>query len=339
MIETAIRQEKQYLIKIKHTGGGVATANRYQVEAGDKVEIKLEAYTNVIDVLVNGESVLNELIQTDSHSYTFGINDIQENQDILIEFSELHLNSEYQDQYITNASFGTGDLTGWVGKGEIGVEDRLEDRYEGYYLELGDGASLQQSLVIPAGIYYLNVVSKGRLGTEGEAILYLEVEGKELTSQLNLGTEYEESNVRLELDQETEIKLGVRVPFLTGKLLVDSFNIETISPIDSSKVDYSLEYFVDCGDHNPTTLSSGDRFGVRNSRTDQIYGLDRVTGYMWGVVDEPSGVAGNTEGAYTMWTCHERETGDNLPKTTSFRYARNQIENGISQDLLPINSN
>ena len=42
-------------------------------------------------------------------------------------------------------------------------------------------------------------------------------------------------------------------------------------------------YFVDCGDHDPSTLSEGNELGSLNSVTDQLYGKDAKTGYYWGV--------------------------------------------------------
>lgn len=105
--------------------------------------------------------------------------------------------------------------------------------------------------------------------------------------------------------------------------------------------DPDLLYFVDCGDHGTSTLSEGDKFGRFNSCTDQLYGSDKKTGKLWGVIDPYGTSAGaglrNDEGVYTKYTwAHERDKDDSntaldgLPKTTTFRYANSQTENGIS---------
>ena len=100
-------------------------------------------------------------------------------------------------------------------------------------------------------------------------------------------------------------------------------------------------YFVDCGDHDPSTLSSGDSLGTNNSLTDMIYGEDPVTKMMWGAVDPknsymPTGGGNRTKskGAYTAWTwANENSPGeiaDGQPKEATFRYARNQDSEGIT---------
>ena len=41
--------------------------------------------------------------------------------------------------------------------------------------------------------------------------------------------------------------------------------------------DSELLYFVDCGDHDPETLTGKDKLGIYNSVTDQLYGTDAVS--------------------------------------------------------------
>lgn len=109
-------------------------------------------------------------------------------------------------------------------------------------------------------------------------------------------------------------------------------------------IDESIEYFVDCGDFNVSTVSDGDKFGVRNSVTEQVYGKDPITGYQWGIVDTISnplknGTSDKTEDAiYTdnTWP-HENDvaiTKDGMPKTMTNRYTKNQVENGIAVRFL-----
>lgn len=59
----------------------------------------------------------------------------------------------------------------------------------------------------------------------------------------------------------------------------------TVKGFFEAEEEAELLYSVNCGDVNPTTLSSGDTFGSNNSVTDQFYGADAKTGKKWGVVD------------------------------------------------------
>ena len=51
-------------------------------------------------------------------------------------------------------------------------------------------------------------------------------------------------------------------------------------------VDPVLAYFVDAGDKDPTTINDGEKYGVYNSVTDQVYGVDEGTKKTWGVNPE-----------------------------------------------------
>ena len=87
-------------------------------------------------------------------------------------------------------------------------------------------------------------------------------------------------------------------------------------------------YFVDCGDHNPSTLSSGDSLGTNNSLTDMIYGEDPVTKMMWGAVDPKNSYistgGGNrtkSKGAYTAWTwANENSPGEIADGQPEFKH-------------------
>ncbi len=101
--------------------------------------------------------------------------------------------------------------------------------------------------------------------------------------------------------------------------------------------DEAIAYFVDCGDYDPATLSSGDKFGMLNSLTEQVYGADPVTGRMWGVWDEtaadtwdgdapvPNSVATNS-----TWAQENQSpaVSDGANKTLTNRYTKNQYEKG-----------
>ncbi len=100
--------------------------------------------------------------------------------------------------------------------------------------------------------------------------------------------------------------------------------------------DGSLAYFVDCGDYDVNTLSSGDKYGLCNSVTEQVYGMDPLTGRMWGLVDshaaDIAGPCPNGIGTNSTWA-YEFAAGDGIPKTDSNRYTKNQTENNVARNL------
>ncbi|MBE5871873.1 MAG: hypothetical protein E7294_11520 [Lachnospiraceae bacterium] len=106
----------------------------------------------------------------------------------------------------------------------------------------------------------------------------------------------------------------------------------------------NLLYFVDCGDHDPATVTYGDSFGRYNSVTDQIYGTDQKAGYQWGLVLEEADEketpgegsrvsAQNDRAVYTNYqkalSNSEADLEDGQNKKNTFRYAHNQSESGI----------
>ena len=123
------------------------------------------------------------------------------------------------------------------------------------------------------------------------------------------------------------------------------YNLRIEQPSDNrSNADPKLAYFVNCGDYNVATLSDGDLFGIYNGVTEQIYGLDPVTGKTWGIVDTVSsplrnGVAGNpgmTDSVFTdnTWSFETNSSlSDASPKTSTNRYTKNQYENGMARTL------
>ncbi len=97
----------------------------------------------------------------------------------------------------------------------------------------------------------------------------------------------------------------------------------------------TLLYFVNCGDWNVNTLSAGDKFGQYNSVTEQLYGIDAVTGRYWGLLDgsDPaygsSGTAAaNGISSANTWAFEQMDAsaGDAASKITSNRYTKNQWE-------------
>lgn len=101
--------------------------------------------------------------------------------------------------------------------------------------------------------------------------------------------------------------------------------------------DSSIAYFVDCGDHDTTTLSGKDKMGYYNSLTEQVYGVDSVTGTEWGLIDDTADKyngSSKSNGIYTANTwCDEANTADGRDKKSSFRYTKNQYENDIARHI------
>lgn len=129
---------------------------------------------------------------------------------------------------------------------------------------------------------------------------------------------------------------------LTVRVYAEDFDTYTDYKLIIRKAyeyDENIEYFVDCGDYNVTTVSAGDKLGKWNSVTEQVYGEDPVTGKRWGIVDTIStplinGVSNKTEdAAYTdrTWPFETDESvTDGVEKERTNRYTKNQFEDGIT---------
>lgn len=103
-------------------------------------------------------------------------------------------------------------------------------------------------------------------------------------------------------------------------------------------MDEGTAYFVNCGDHDVTTVTGNDKFGVYNSVTEQLYGYDRATGKKWGLIDDPEDRykgASISNAIYTANTwAYESNPRDDQPKEATNRYTKNQYENGITDRYL-----
>ena len=117
--------------------------------------------------------------------------------------------------------------------------------------------------------------------------------------------------------------------------ICDFIYITAVKPL--YEYDSSIAYFVDCGDHNPYTVTGRDKLGRYNSVTEQIFGTDEVTGAVWGLLDDAEDKydgGSKSGGLYTANTwCDEYNTSDNRDKTASFRYTKNQYENNMERTL------
>lgn len=127
----------------------------------------------------------------------------------------------------------------------------------------------------------------------------------------------------------------------TDKYAVVEVNGQSDSPkFEPANAAEGIAYFVDCGDHDPSTLSSGDTLGTHSSVTDQIYGSDSKTDYVWGLVlenlnervlDWHGGSQAQSESDKAVYTTYQRalsntqaELADGKSKTETFRYAHGQ---------------
>ena len=115
----------------------------------------------------------------------------------------------------------------------------------------------------------------------------------------------------------------------------DFIYMTAVKPLYES--DSSIAYFVDCGDHDTSTLTGTDKLGYYNSRTEQVYGEDEVTGAVWGIIDDTNDQyngSSKSKGIYTANTwANEHNTADNQSKENSNRYTKNQYENNIARHL------
>ena len=115
----------------------------------------------------------------------------------------------------------------------------------------------------------------------------------------------------------------------------DFIYMTAVKPLYES--DSSIAYFVDCGDHDTSTVTGTDKLGYYNSRTEQVYGEDEVTGAVWGIIDDTADQyngSSKSKGIYTANTwANEQNTADNQSKENSNRYTKNQYENNIARHL------
>ena len=102
--------------------------------------------------------------------------------------------------------------------------------------------------------------------------------------------------------------------------------------------DEGTAYFVNCGDHDVTTVTGNDKFGIYNSVTEQLYGYDRVTGKKWGLIDDPEDRYKGSSISSAIYTAntwaYEANPKDDQPKEATNRYTKNQYENGITDRYL-----
>lgn len=316
--------EKQNKILVDTTRGGYAAADRNSVSDGETSEIMIVPYSRVERVMVDGQDRTGEAVKLKNGTYRLPIPDIHEDVQVNIYFEGA--SGEYSDRYIVNAGFGIGSTAGWMTDGTVG--NTTEHIYDGWYLKLDAGNTARQAIsgLTPGG-YYLGVNCKG--ATDGAAATLSA--GGESTSIIS-GQTYRETLLYVEIDSSGILEIEVAAE---GTVYLDNFNISKVEKRDEQLVSKEYEYFVDAGDHNPVTLSGIDKFGKRSSVTDKIYGMDKVTGYRWGLVvtdiDQAITQPQGGRGIYSTYQwADQNNVRDDLDKRVSFRYARDQKESGIN---------
>ncbi len=182
--------------------------------------------------------------------------------------------------------------------------------------------------------------------TAGDAVLY----SQELNADANAGDTYD---VQLLIPNDVLEQYGEHITADGEEYDVITIGFSSGNGSESAKVcdfiymtasrplynyDSSIAYFVDCGDHNTTTVSGRDKFGLYNCVTEQLLGCDEATGMTWGLVDDPTDqYDGSTksDGLYTANTwCDEYNVQDGRDKSASYRYTKNQYENGIDRNIV-----
>ncbi|HHW01150.1 MAG TPA: hypothetical protein GXX36_16565 [Clostridiaceae bacterium] len=339
VIDATSSEKEDYKVDIFTSAGGTAIADKNVVEPEDTVELTIVPEKGIKDVLVNGESYKNSLIDNQDGTYTLIISNVQSDIEVFVNFESISGDGigENEDIYIKNSSFGTGDTTDWEIEIEGGiavVEDGILNLAAGnYYLKLSGEedwrATISQQLNnVPDGKYILSVYSKnvdGEIpdaepGEVNEYYLFADNGQRIFKENIGIFDDYSQTSMWVEVIGG-ELTVGVSVDAKAGlDVYLDHFALKQ-APIDES-----IAYFVNAGDIDPKTINEGDKYGIYNTVTDQFYGPDKITGMKWGVVDQyvpRSSYPGYLTGQYT-WPAENIGASDSSPKEETYRYARDQ---------------
>ena len=138
------------------------------------------------------------------------------------------------------------------------------------------------------------------------------------------GTDYDVIDITFSSDNEEESAKICDFVYMTA--------VNALYEYDSS-----IAYFVDCGDHDTSTVTGRDKLGYYNSVTEKLFGIDEVTGVEWGLLDDETDQyngSSKSGGLYTANTwCDEYHTQDGQDKTSTFRYTKNQYENDMPRRI------
>ena len=330
-------------VTIRTSEGGFAVADKNAVGDNGEVTFTITSEHDVQRAAVNGQDV--ELTNNGDGSWTYKAANLQNDIELQVIFAPQAEENENQDALIANNSFGTGNTQGWAiaTNGSAQVETRYFNQYDSeHYLKLSGAedyvAQLSQTVTVPeSGVYSLDFVMKN-LGLDASVIgeynsleLTVAVDGKiQAYQMITPSSGYQAiSSLMNAARDNAEVQFTLKIDAKAGfEAYVDDFTL-TKSDIERE----SLAYFVDCGDHDPSTLPDGEVFGLYNTVTDQLFKEDPATGKQWGVIDylNPEGVnhGGESKGAFTRNTspnCNDGQS-DVPSKTTNYRYAAGQDGN------------
>jgi len=242
------------------------------------------------------------------------------------EIDELHSMSEYKTESVTDDSTYryTTEGTGYFGYRMAVDEDadyslltvsfRKEDNGKTIKIRVGDSVVYSQKL--------------NYTGNESTYQVKIKVPADVISA----------SAKKTEAMGETKSVVDVFFSSTDGKASARVCDFIYMSSVKTLyEKDENIAYFVDCGDHNPSTLTGSDKMGYMNSHTDQVYGPDEVTGAYWGIIDDTKDQyngSSKSGGVYTANTwCYEMNTADNQNKENSNRYTKNQYENDIARHI------
>lgn len=328
--------DNTYAVTVKASCGGTAVADKNFVTNGGSatVTVSLDADYTIARATVNGQPATFT-------GNTLELSNITENTEVIVIFAtDVAATENDPASPIRNNSFGTGTTEDWeittTGSSNVGAAYFERSDSEHYLLLSGDNtydATVKQTFTVAkSGLYSLEFAMKNcaRGAVPGKYScmeLTVTVNGKtNIYRTLQSYEDYETIQGTLNIPQDNAaVSLELHVQAEAGfEVYLDEFALtSTTIPMEN------LAYFVDCGDHEPSTLADGEKFGLYNSVTDQIYGADPQTGKMWGVYDylDVQGFkANNSNGAYTRNTQpeHNGGTADKTSKNDTYRYAAGQ---------------
>lgn len=238
------------------------------------------------------------------------------------------------------------DLHAMVEINSVGVTDDSTYRYA----KAGGSFRYQMAVDPDAPMTVLQVTfrkednGKPIVITAGNSILFdgvLNYEGKGDTYNVKLLIPQDVIDASLKTVQANDTEYSVIDIGFSGKDGKDSARVcdfiymNAVKPV--YEFDSSVAYFVDCGDQDTTTATGSDKFGLYNCLTEQLYGVDEVTGAEWGLIDDATDQYNGSSkggGLYTANTwCNEYAPTDGADKSSSFRYTKNQYENNIDRHI------
>ncbi|KRF43901.1 glycoside hydrolase [Paenibacillus sp. Soil787] len=107
------------------------------------------------------------------------------------------------------------------------------------------------------------------------------------------------------------------------KVVATNGSIQTESSVKSGVPrdiqEPQLLYYVDAGDGSPGTLEDGESFGALNGVEDQAYGVDPVTGNMWGYAADGDATWARTDASGNFETIRQYD-GNDLNKGLAYKF-------------------